>query len=198
MGRRGNEDVIWNDMKEGVKTKMFIWKWVYFFFFFWITQDYIDYHYISHNSLLKAQYPLYMLDLTVPMHAQNTRFFTTSPCANGFHFLWYIDLPYSIAGHLMQNIPLASVNFVFELLNACFISEQAICSINVSLAVKYCFCSFEFKPGGSADPLSCDCWFTTMAYTGMNGWLESWKTAGLAILMAVRRWVCIQLQLWVK
>lgn len=48
----------------------------------------------------------------------------------------------------MQNIPPAWVNSVFEPLNACFLSERAICSINVWLAVKYCFWSLEFKPAG--------------------------------------------------
>lgn len=74
-----------------------------------------------------------------------------------FNFFLYIDFLCNWTGHCMLNIPPASVNSVFELLNGCFISERAICSINVWLPVKYCFWSFEFKPGESADPLNCDC-----------------------------------------
>lgn len=57
-------------------------------------------------------------------------------------FLWWR------AGHFMQIIPPASVNFVFEPQNGCFMSERAICSINVWLAVKCCFWSVQFKPVG--------------------------------------------------
>lgn len=59
-----------------------------------------------------------------------------------FLFFFWWDLLWWWAGHFMQIIPSASVNFAFELLNGCFLSEQAICSINVWLAVKSCFWIF--------------------------------------------------------
>lgn len=69
-----------------------------------------------------------------------------TPLLNQWFLTFLCDFLCCWAGHFMQNIPSASVNSVFELWNGCFISEWAICSINVWLAVKYCFWSFEFKP----------------------------------------------------
>lgn len=96
----------------------------------------------------------------------------------------------------MQNIPQASVNSVFELFNDCFISEQAICSINVWLAVKYCFWSSEFKPAWVARPIKLWLLVHCKAVSELlNGKLKRNRTSHFIGCLEVKLTLC--LKIWI-